>query len=93
MIQIGRTALNMAVINGRYNCTQLLIQAGADVDIKDNVSLMIIMYINMIILMIYLTDDTQVGYTALHCAVWMCQCDSTKLLIVSAADTTIRNNV
>ena len=36
--QGGHNALHYAVIYGRYNCAQLLIQAGAVVDIKDNVS-------------------------------------------------------
>ena len=36
--QNGDTALNWAVIYGRYNFAELLIQAGADVDIKSNVS-------------------------------------------------------
>ena len=47
----------------------------------------------MIIFMIYLIDDTQDGDTALHYAVSNGQCDCAQLLIVSAADTTIRNNV
>ena len=34
----GSTALHRAVIYGRYNCTQLLIQAGTVVDIKNTVS-------------------------------------------------------
>ena len=36
--QLGRTALHNAVSNGHYDCTQLLIQSGADIDIKDSVS-------------------------------------------------------
>ena len=47
----------------------------------------------MIMLMIYLIDDTQLGRTALHWAVIAGHYDSAQLLIVSAADTTIRNNV
>ena len=47
----------------------------------------------MIILMIYLIDDTQDGDTAFHWAVRNGRCDCAQLLIVSAADTTIRNNV
>ena len=34
----GRTALHEAVRNGHYDCAQLLIQAGADVNIQSNVS-------------------------------------------------------
>ena len=51
------------------------------------------MYIIIIILMIYLIDDTQVGCTSLHYAVSNGNYDCAQLLIVSAADTTIRNNV
>ena len=47
----------------------------------------------MIILMIYYIDDTQSGDTALHYAVSEGHYDLAQLLIVSAADTTIRNNV
>jgi ankyrin repeat protein len=36
--QDGCTALHNAVINGYYDCAQLLIQSGADVDIQNNVS-------------------------------------------------------
>ena len=36
--QDGDTALHLAVSSGRYDCAQLLIQAGADVDIKGYVS-------------------------------------------------------
>ena len=54
---------------------------------------MFILYIIMIILMIYLIDDTQFGWTALHYAVGNGHYDCVQLLIVSAADTTIRNNV
>ena len=36
--QGGDTALHWAVINGHYDCAQLLIQSGADVDIQDYVS-------------------------------------------------------
>ena len=36
--QVGWTALHCAFWYGRYDCAQLLIQAGADVDIKTNVS-------------------------------------------------------
>jgi ankyrin repeat protein len=36
--QDGWTALHYAVIYGRYDCAQLLIQSGADVDIKNTVS-------------------------------------------------------
>ena len=36
--QAGRTALHCANIKGHYDFAQLLIQAGADVDIKDRVS-------------------------------------------------------
>ena len=36
--QGGYTALQCAVINGHYDCAQLLIQSGADVNIQNNVS-------------------------------------------------------
>ena len=36
--QHGWTALQVAVRDGHYDCAQLLIQAGADVDIQTNVS-------------------------------------------------------
>jgi ankyrin repeat protein len=36
--QYGRTALHYAVVNGHYDCAQLLVQDRADVDIQDNVS-------------------------------------------------------
>ena len=35
--QDGHSALHYAVSKGHYDCAQLLIQAGAVVDIKDNV--------------------------------------------------------
>ena len=54
---------------------------------------MFILNIIMNILMIYLIDDTQGGNSALHWAVSDGHYDCAKLLIVSAADTTIRNNV
>ena len=93
--QDGDTALHWAVSNGLYGSAQLLIQSGADVDIKGYVSTlyMFILCIIMIILMIYLIDDTQDGDTALHWAVRYGYSDCAQLLIVSAADTTIRNNV
>ena len=47
----------------------------------------------MIILMVYLIDDTQGRYTALYGAVRFGYYDCAQLLIVSAADTTIRDNV
>ena len=40
--QLGCTALYKAVTNGHYDCVKLLIQAGADVDIKDNVSKLLV---------------------------------------------------
>ena len=33
----GNTALHLAVMKGHHDCAQLLIQAGADVDIMDNI--------------------------------------------------------
>jgi ankyrin repeat protein len=36
--QYGDTALHDAIMNGHRDCAQLLIQAGADVDIQDSVS-------------------------------------------------------
>ena len=43
--QYGWTALHLAVSRDYYDCAQLLIQSGADVDIMDNVShLMFILY-------------------------------------------------
>lgn len=36
--QAGFTALLSAVMNGHYDCAQLLIHAGLDVNIKSNVS-------------------------------------------------------
>ena len=36
--QDGRTALHYEVINGQSCCIRHLIQSGADVDMKDNVS-------------------------------------------------------
>ena len=47
----------------------------------------------MIILMIYLIDDTQVGCTALHYAVIYGHYDCFQLLIQSGADVNIQSNV
>ena len=47
----------------------------------------------MIILMIYLIDDTQNAWTALHWAVSNGHYDSAQLLIQSGADVDIQNNV
>ena len=38
--QYGDTALHWAVKYGHYDCVQLLIQAGADVDIQNIVSIL-----------------------------------------------------
>jgi len=38
MIQSGWTALHRAVMRGHFDCAQLLVQAGAVIDIQDNVS-------------------------------------------------------
>ena len=54
---------------------------------------MIILYIIMIILMIYLIDDTQNGDTALHLAVENCRYDCSLLLIQAGADVDIQSNV
>ena len=47
----------------------------------------------MIILMIYLIDDTQDGDTALHWAVGHGHCDCAQLLIQAGAVVDIKNNV
>jgi ankyrin repeat protein len=47
----------------------------------------------MIILMIYLIDDTQDGWTALHWEVIDGHCDCAQLLIQSGADVDIKNTV
>ena len=48
----------------------------------------------MIILMIYLIDDTQdLGYTALHCAASKGHYDCAQLLIQSGADVDIQHRV
>ena len=93
--QGGCTALHWAVGYGRYDCAQLLIQAGADVDIQDNVSklYMLILYIIMIMIMIYLIDDTQLGGTVLHGAVTNGHYDCAQLLIQSGTDVDIKNIV
>ena len=54
---------------------------------------MFILYIIIIILMIYLIDDTQGGYTALHCAVSRGHYDCAQLLIQAGADVDIQDNV
>ena len=54
---------------------------------------MFILYIIMIILMIYLIDDTQYGFIALHCAVIYGRYDCAQLLIQSGAVVDIQNNV
>ena len=54
---------------------------------------MFLLYIIMMILMIYLIDDTQGGDTALHYAVGNGHSDCVQLLIQSGADANIQNNV
>ena len=92
--QFGWTALHYAVENGRYDCAQLLIQAGAVVDIQNIVSILyFILHIIMIILVIYLIGDTQIGCTALHRAAINGHCDCTQLLIQAGAVVDIQTNV
>ena len=47
----------------------------------------------MVILMIYLIDDTQDGFTTLHCAVNNCYIDCAQLLIQAGADVDIKDRV
>ena len=47
----------------------------------------------MLILMIYLIDDIQSGWTALHCAVDKGNLDCFQLLIQAGAMIDIKNNV
>ena len=54
---------------------------------------MFILCIIMIIFMIYLIDDTQCGWTAMHYAVNNCHYDCTQLLIQSGADVHIKDYV
>ena len=54
---------------------------------------MFILDIIIIMLMIYLIDDTQYGGTALHKAVINGLCDCAQLLIQSGAVVDIQNNV
>ena len=54
---------------------------------------MFILHIIIIILMIYLIDDTQRGWTALYYAVSSGRYDCAQLLILSGADVDIQNNV
>ena len=54
---------------------------------------MFILYIILIVLMIYLIDDTQDGDTALHWAVGHGHCDCAQLLIQAGADVHIQNIV
>ena len=54
---------------------------------------MFIQYYIMIILMIYLIDDTQGGNTALHYAVSSGYCDCAQLLIQAGADVDIQTIV
>ena len=54
---------------------------------------MVILHIITIILMIYLIDDTQGGWTALHCVVNNGRYDCAQLLIQSGAVVDIQNIV
>jgi ankyrin repeat protein len=54
---------------------------------------MFILYIIMIILLIYLIDDTQFGHTSLHYTVSSGNYDSAQLLIQAGADVDIQSNV
>ena len=92
--QDGSTALHYAVMNGHYDCVQLLIQSGADVDIKDNVSTL---YVHIVYYHIHTHDisycDTQDGDTALHYAVSNGHNDCAQLLIQAGAVVDIQDNV
>lgn len=93
--QVGFTALHIAVSNGHYDCAQLLIHVGCDVNSQDNVSTPYVHTVHHYdhTLKIYPIDCTQGGFTALFRAVMNGYYDCAQLLIVSAAETTIRNNV
>ena len=86
--------MHWAVSNGHCDCAQLLIQAGAVVDIQSNV-------ITLDYHTIYfhdhthdnLIDDTQYGDTALHWAVDNGHYDCAQLLIQSGADVDIKDRV
>ena len=54
---------------------------------------MFILYIIMIIHMIYLIDDTQDGYSAMHRAVRYGHSNCTQLLIQAEVDVDAKNNV
>ena len=93
--QVGRTALHWAVIKGHCGCVQLLIQAGADVDIKDIVSTLdvhTVYHHDHSHNTSYITDK-QNGCSALHDAVSRGHDDCAKLLIQAGADVDIKDNV
>ena len=96
-MQGGWTALHLAISNDHLDIAQLLVQAGADIDIQTNVRTYL-----MFIYAVYRHVDTHICYhigilqdgeTALHCASSNGHLDIAQLLVQAGANIDLKNKV
>ena len=96
-MQYGETTLHCASSDGHHDIAQLLVQAGTNIDLQDEVSTYL-MFINAVYRHVdsyicYHIRNMQDGVTALHCAIIYGHLDVVQLLVQEGARIDLQNKV
>ena len=96
-MQDGRTALHCAISEGHRDIAQLLVQAGANIDLQEyvNTYLMFIyaVYRHVDTYICYHIGNMQDGETALHWVIYNGHLDIAQLLIQAGVNIDLQDNV